>query len=184
MGRVFNATSRPFYPRKWPGTHCIGGWEGLGTGLEGWGKSLPHWVRSPDRTVLGESLYGLRSGVGSNIKLKWILWKWFLGIWTVFICSKIRSSVESLWLNLRPVTLISAHLTRKVVYLVIYVLVTWRAYANRGDVCFNLLSIWFGALIISLPSECCAIRCVLDYLYSSRKLREVWIGCQVGELNN
>jgi hypothetical protein len=32
---------------------------------------------------------------------------------------------------------ISAHLTKKVVNLVIYLLVTWRAYANRGDVCYQ-----------------------------------------------
>jgi hypothetical protein len=63
-------------------------------------------------------------------------------------------------------------------------MVTWRAYANRGDVYFNLLSVWFGALTISLPSEYCAISCVLEYLYSSHNLREVWIDCQVGELSN
>jgi hypothetical protein len=34
-GRVVNATPRPFYPRKKPGTHCIGGWVGPRAGLEG-----------------------------------------------------------------------------------------------------------------------------------------------------
>jgi len=94
-----------------------------------------------------------------TIKLKWTLWKWVLGIWTLFICSKIRSSVECLWLNLWSLTLISAHLTRKAVFPVIYLLVTWRAHANRGDVCLYLLSVCFGALI-TLFSEYCAIRCV------------------------
>jgi hypothetical protein len=148
-----------FTPRKWNGTHCIGSWVGLGDSLERWGKLSPTGIRSPDRTDRGESLFRLRSGVGLTIKLKWILWKWVLGIWTLFICSKIRSSVESLWLNLWSLTLISAHLTRKVVFTVIYLLVTWRAHANRGDVCLYLLSEWFGA-VISLSSECCAILCV------------------------
>jgi hypothetical protein len=31
-----------FTHRKWAGTHCIGGWVGLGDSLEGWGKNLPH----------------------------------------------------------------------------------------------------------------------------------------------
>ena len=39
MGWVFNATTRPFYPRKRPGTHCIGGWVGPTAGLDGCGKS-------------------------------------------------------------------------------------------------------------------------------------------------
>jgi len=38
MGWVVNATFRPLYPRKRPGTHCIGGW----VGLNGCGKSRPH----------------------------------------------------------------------------------------------------------------------------------------------
>jgi len=34
MGWVVNATSRPFNPREWPGTLCIGGWVGSRAGLE------------------------------------------------------------------------------------------------------------------------------------------------------
>jgi len=30
-----------FTPRKWPGTHCIGGWVDTKASLEGWGKSRP-----------------------------------------------------------------------------------------------------------------------------------------------
>jgi hypothetical protein len=41
MGWVVNATPRPLYSRERPGTHCIGGWVVLGTGLEGCGKSRP-----------------------------------------------------------------------------------------------------------------------------------------------
>ena len=42
MGCVVNATPRPLYPQKWPGTHCIGGWVGPRAGLDGCGKSRPH----------------------------------------------------------------------------------------------------------------------------------------------
>jgi hypothetical protein len=35
MGWVVNATPRPLYPRKRPGTNCIGGWVGLRAGLDG-----------------------------------------------------------------------------------------------------------------------------------------------------
>jgi len=38
MGWVVNAMARPFYPRKRPGTHYIGGWVGPRAGLEGCGK--------------------------------------------------------------------------------------------------------------------------------------------------
>jgi len=39
MGWVVNATPRPLYPLKRPGTHYIGGWVGPGVGLEECGKS-------------------------------------------------------------------------------------------------------------------------------------------------
>jgi hypothetical protein len=39
---VVNAKTRPFYPRKSPGTHCIVGWVGPTAGLDGSGKSRPH----------------------------------------------------------------------------------------------------------------------------------------------
>jgi len=42
MGWVINATLRPLYPRKRPDTHCIGGWVGPRTGLDGCEKSRPH----------------------------------------------------------------------------------------------------------------------------------------------
>ena len=41
MGWVANATPRPLYPRKRPGTHCIGGWVGPRASLNTRGKSLP-----------------------------------------------------------------------------------------------------------------------------------------------
>jgi hypothetical protein len=51
MGWVVNATPRPLYPRKRPGTHCIGDWVGLRDGLDR--------IRSPDRPARSESLYRL-----------------------------------------------------------------------------------------------------------------------------
>jgi hypothetical protein len=39
---VLNATPRPLYPGKLPGTHCIGGWVGLRESLSGCGKYRPH----------------------------------------------------------------------------------------------------------------------------------------------
>jgi len=44
MGCVVNATPRPLYPRKRPGTHCVGGWVGSRAGLDACGKSRPKWV--------------------------------------------------------------------------------------------------------------------------------------------
>jgi hypothetical protein len=41
MGLVINATSRLFYPRERPSTHCIEGWVGLRAGLDGCGKFRP-----------------------------------------------------------------------------------------------------------------------------------------------
>jgi len=38
---MVNATPLPLYPRKRPGTHCIGGWVGPRAGLDGCGKSRP-----------------------------------------------------------------------------------------------------------------------------------------------
>jgi hypothetical protein len=35
MECVVNATPQPLFPRERPGTHCIGGWVGLRTGLNG-----------------------------------------------------------------------------------------------------------------------------------------------------
>jgi len=42
MEWVVNATPRPLYPWERPGTHCIGGWVGLRTCLDGCGKPQPH----------------------------------------------------------------------------------------------------------------------------------------------
>jgi len=47
MGWVVNATSWPLYPRERPGTHCIGGWVGPRAGLDGCGKTRPHWDSIP-----------------------------------------------------------------------------------------------------------------------------------------
>jgi hypothetical protein len=40
-GWVVNDKPQPLYPRERPGTHCIGGWVGPMTGLDGSGKSRP-----------------------------------------------------------------------------------------------------------------------------------------------
>jgi hypothetical protein len=49
MGWVVNATPRPLYPRERPGTHCIGGWVGPGTGLDGCGEARPHRAFTCDK---------------------------------------------------------------------------------------------------------------------------------------
>jgi len=41
MRVVVNATPPPLYPRKRPGTHCIGGWVGPRAGLDEGKKSPP-----------------------------------------------------------------------------------------------------------------------------------------------
>ena len=57
---MVNATPLPLYLRKRPGTHCIGGWVGPQTGLDGCGNSCPPTgIRSPDRPARSESLYQL-----------------------------------------------------------------------------------------------------------------------------
>jgi len=38
---VVNAKPLLLYPQEGPGTHCTGGWVGLGAGLHGCGKSRP-----------------------------------------------------------------------------------------------------------------------------------------------
>jgi hypothetical protein len=50
MEWVVNATLRPLYPLQRPGKHCIGGWVGLGAGLDGCGKS-PSLPGFDNRTV-------------------------------------------------------------------------------------------------------------------------------------
>ena len=42
MEWVVRTTPRPLYPREVPGTHCIEGWVGPRTGLDGCGKSHAH----------------------------------------------------------------------------------------------------------------------------------------------
>ena len=54
-GWVVNETPRPLYPRKRPGTHCIGSWAPghVWTGAE---NLVPIGIRSQDRQVRSESL--------------------------------------------------------------------------------------------------------------------------------
>ena len=49
---VVNAALRPLYPRKRPGTHCIGGWVSLRYFLDRCGKSRPHWDTIPGPSSL------------------------------------------------------------------------------------------------------------------------------------
>ena len=60
MGWVFNATPRPLYPWKRPGTHCIGGWVGPKAGLDVSENLDPTGIRTPDLPTCSESLYWLR----------------------------------------------------------------------------------------------------------------------------
>ena len=46
-GWVVNVTPRPLYPGERYGTHCTGGWVGPRAGLDGCGKSCPHWDSIP-----------------------------------------------------------------------------------------------------------------------------------------
>jgi len=55
MRWVINAALRPLYPRERPGLHCIGGWVGLGAGLDGCGKSPPPGFNP--RTVQPVAIY-------------------------------------------------------------------------------------------------------------------------------
>jgi hypothetical protein len=43
-------------PGKRPGNYCVGGWVGLGAGMEGWENIAPTGIRSPDRPALSKSL--------------------------------------------------------------------------------------------------------------------------------
>jgi hypothetical protein len=57
---VVKSTSRPLYPREWPGTHLIGGWVGRRLCVDGCGKSRTSTkIRSPDCPARNESLYRL-----------------------------------------------------------------------------------------------------------------------------
>ena len=52
MGLMVKATHRPLYPRERPGTHCIGGWVGSRSRLDGCGKSrtppgIDPWTLQP-----------------------------------------------------------------------------------------------------------------------------------------
>jgi hypothetical protein len=44
---VVSAMPRLLYPQERPSTHCIGGWVGPKAGLDGCGKSCPHWDSIP-----------------------------------------------------------------------------------------------------------------------------------------
>jgi hypothetical protein len=59
MGWMVIATPRPLYPRERSGTHCVGGWVGPKTGLDGCGKLASNGIRSPHRPACTESLYRL-----------------------------------------------------------------------------------------------------------------------------
>ena len=68
---VGGQTLRPLYPRERPGTHCIGGWVGLRAGLDGYGKSPPIGIRSPERQESGHICiyYSTKSSVIVNKQL-------------------------------------------------------------------------------------------------------------------
>jgi len=53
---VDNTTSRPLYPREWPGIHCTAGWVGHRAGAE---YFVPTGIPSPDRPVRSEWLHRL-----------------------------------------------------------------------------------------------------------------------------
>ena len=57
---MVSTTLRPLYPGKETRYPFIGGWVGLGAGLDGSKKSHLTGVRSPDRPAFSELPYGLR----------------------------------------------------------------------------------------------------------------------------
>ena len=72
-GWVVNATPRPLYQQKRPGTHCIGGWVGLKASLARCGKSHPHrhsirGPSSPQPVAIPTELSRLLSKIKSNNK--------------------------------------------------------------------------------------------------------------------
>jgi hypothetical protein len=77
MGRVVDATPRPFYLRERHGTDSIGEWVGSRAGLDRCGKSRPTGIQSPERPARSESLYRLsypglpKSGVTYSDQCGW-----------------------------------------------------------------------------------------------------------------
>jgi len=55
---VVNATPRPLYPRERSRTHCIGGWVGPRTGLNGCGKSRHRRGSNPEPSLFRLSYTG------------------------------------------------------------------------------------------------------------------------------
>ena len=71
-GWVVNATSRPLHPRERLGSHCIGGWVGPRTVLDGCGKSLLHLVSipgpyNPQRVAIPTALHRPTRTEGTNV---------------------------------------------------------------------------------------------------------------------
>ena len=87
---VVNATPRPLYPQKRPGTHCIGGWVGPRTGLNGCGKSRPSGFRSPDRPAPSELLYRLSY---PDLYICKVIGKKYYCLYWFNICFYIKTSV-------------------------------------------------------------------------------------------
>ena len=68
-GWVVRTTSRPFNLGEWLGAHCIGGWVGSRSRLDGCCKIAPIEIRSPDHPACGDSLYRL-SYPGSRLTVR------------------------------------------------------------------------------------------------------------------
>jgi len=102
MGRVVNATSRPFYPRERPGTHRTGGW----VGPQGRSRMLRKispltGIRSQDRPATRESLYrlshrGPQFPILRSKNLTYILAK-YVGIQVHFVPSTWTFEGIQLW---------------------------------------------------------------------------------------
>jgi hypothetical protein len=58
-GWVVSTTSRSFYLRATPGSHCTGGWVELEAGLTGMETFAPKGIRPPNRLARDKSLYRL-----------------------------------------------------------------------------------------------------------------------------
>jgi hypothetical protein len=78
-------------PVRRPGTHCIGGWVGPRAGLDGQGKSLPHWdlISGPSSLYPGSDLCIISEKAIKDHSQQYKVWyemynKVFIGI--LFVC--------------------------------------------------------------------------------------------------
>ena len=102
-GWVVSTTPRPPLPRERSGTHCTGGWVGLGAGLDRCGKSRPHRDSIPGPSARSESLYRL-SHPGSPVVNKLYKIYWLFEILSLKLLSRysLGENIEKKYENFNP----------------------------------------------------------------------------------